>query len=82
MQGGTAFPLRGRWHATGNKGVTDEVFFRKPPFFKQADNIRPCGNCDDICKKENGLPRLLRRLAMTRQCHSERSEESVFPDRR
>ena len=25
----------------------------------------------------NGLPRLLRRLAMTKPCHSERSEESV-----
>ena len=32
-----------------------------------------------ICKWRNGLPRLLRRLAMTDQCHSERSEKSVFP---
>ena len=38
---------------------------------------RPYGNRDDIHKKENGSPRLLRRLAMTDQCHSERSEESV-----
>jgi len=29
-------------------------------------------------KKGNGLPRLLRRLAMTDQCHSEQSEESVL----
>ena len=29
-------------------------------------------------KKRNGLPRLLRRLAMTEQCHSERSEEPVL----
>ena len=32
-------------------------------------------------KKGNGLPRLLRRLAMTDQCHSERSEESVSPNK-
>ncbi len=38
-------------------------------------SLRWCGNI----KKENGLPRLLRRLAMTDQCHSEQSEESVSP---
>ena len=36
------------------------------------------GNDLDRSEKVNGLPRLLRRLAMTDQCHSERSEESVF----
>ena len=39
------------------------------------------GNGLDRSERENGLPRLLRRLAKTEQCHSERSEESVFPQK-
>jgi len=47
---GIAFPLRGRWHE-----VPDEVFLRKPSFFKRADDIRPYGNHDDT-RRNKSLP--------------------------